>query len=247
MQTKLAVLASSLLACGASFAQTAAPAAPEPDYTASVNIGAVTDYRYRGISQSRLDPAIQGGADFAHKSGFYIGTWSSSIKWVKDGGGNASAEVDIYGGYKFNGGPIAFDLGVLRYLYPNSELAINPDTTELYASGTWGPATLKYSHAVTNIFGFANSKNSGYWDLNATFDTGFWGLTFTPHIGHQTIENNGAFSYTDWSLALGKDFGNGFSLSLAYIDTDKSAYRSPAGQNLGKATVVLGGKYTYSF
>jgi len=240
---KLAVLALSLLACGAAVAQTA----PEPDYTASVNIGAVTDYRYRGISQSRLKPAIQGGADFAHKSGFYIGTWASSIKWIKDGGGNADAEVDIYGGYKFNGGPIAFDVGVLRYLYPDSQLAVNPDTTELYVAGTWGPATLKYSHAVTNIFGFADSKNSGYLDLNATFDTGFWGLTVTPHIGRQTIKNNGAFSYTDWSVALGKDFGNGFSLSLAYVDTNTSNYRGPDNKDLGKATAVLGAKYTYSF
>ena len=64
---------------GAAFAQTKAP---EPDYTLSFNVGAVTDYRYRGISQSRLDPALQGGADFAHKSGFYVGTWASTIKWA---------------------------------------------------------------------------------------------------------------------------------------------------------------------
>lgn len=241
---KLAVLALSLLACGAAFAQTATP---EPDYTASVNIGAVTDYRYRGMSQSRLKPAIQGGADFAHKSGFYIGTWGSSIKWIKDAGGDDSAEVDLYGGYKFQGGPIGFDVGALRYFYPGSSLAINPDTTELYVAGTWGPATLKYSHAVTNLFGFADSKNSGYLDLSATFDTGYWGLTVTPHIGHQSVHNNGAFSYTDWSVALGKDWGNGFSASLAYVDTNNSNYRSPDNKDLGRATAVLGVKYTYSF
>src|SRR4051812_31057880 len=197
---KLAVLAAlSLLACGAASAQATAP---EPDYTASVNIGAVTDYRYRGISQSRLKPAIQGGADFAHKSGFYIGTWASSIKWVKDSGGNADAEIDLYGGYKFQGGPVAFDIGALRYYYPDAQLAVSPNTTELYAAGTWGPATLKYSHAVTNLFGFADSKNSYYVDLSATFDTGYWGLTVTPHIGYQSVKNNGAFSYTDWSVAL---------------------------------------------
>ncbi|NML42395.1 hypothetical protein HHL11_01455 [Ramlibacter sp. G-1-2-2] len=243
---KLAVLALSLLACGSAFAQAAATA-PEPDYTASVNIGAVTDYRYRGISQSRLQPALQGGADFAHKSGFYIGTWASSIKWVKDAGGNADAEVDLYGGYKFNGGPVAFDVGALRYLYPSSQLAVSPNTTELYVSGTYGPATLKYSHAITNLFGFADSKNSYYVDLNATFDTGYWGLTVTPHIGYQGIKNNSGFSYTDWSVALGKDFGNGFSASLAYVDTNNSNYRSPDGKDLGRATAVLGVKYTYSF
>jgi uncharacterized protein (TIGR02001 family) len=244
MKLKLAVLVSTLAASGALLAQTKAP---EPDYTASVNVGGVTDYRYRGISQSRLKPAIQGGADFAHKSGFYIGTWASSIKWVKDAGGDANAEVDLYGGYKFTAGPVGLDVGVLRYLYPGSALPVNPDTTELYVAGTWGPATLKYSHAVTNLFGFFDSKNSYYVDLNATFETGFWGLTFTPHIGYQRVAHNSDFSYTDWSLGLGKDFGNGFSASLAYVDTNTSNYIAPNGKDLGKATAVLGAKYTYSF
>jgi uncharacterized protein (TIGR02001 family) len=242
MRLKATVLLSSLVFTGAALAQAKAP---EPDYTLSFNVGAVTDYRYRGISQTRLKPALQGGADFAHKSGFYIGTWASTIRWIKDAGGKADAEVDVYGGYKFNAGPVATDVGVLRYLYPNSSLAVNPDTTELYAAGTWGPATLKYSHAVTNLFGFANSEHSTYWDLNATFDTGFWGLTVTPHIGYQRIKNNGPFSYTDWSVALGKDFGNGLSASLAYVDTDNNLYRGPGNQNLGKATVVLGVKYGF--
>ena len=244
MKSKLAVLVSTLAASGALMAQTKPP---EPDYTASVNVGGVTDYRYRGISQSRLKPAIQGGADFAHKSGFYIGTWASSIKWIKDGGGDANAEVDLYGGYKFTAGDFGLDVGLLRYLYPGSNLPINPDTTEVYVAGTFGPATLKYSHAVTNLFGFNDSKNSYYLDLNATFETGFWGLTFTPHIGYQRVAHNSNFSYTDWSLGLGKDFGNGFSVSLAYVDTNTSNYIAPNGKDLGKATAVLGVKYTYSF
>src|SRR3954462_13099168 len=121
MKTKLAVLLCSLAASGALMAQTApaaqpgAPKAPEPDYTLAFNVGAVTDYRYRGISQSRRDPAIQGGADFTHKSGFYVGTWASSIKWVKDAGGDASVEVDLYGGYKTTFNDIGFDIGLLRY------------------------------------------------------------------------------------------------------------------------------------
>jgi uncharacterized protein (TIGR02001 family) len=247
MKAKLAALLSLLFASGALMAQTTKP--PEPDYTLSANIGAVTDYRYRGISQTRLKPAIQGGADFAHKSGFYIGTWASSIKWIKDAGGDANAEVDLYGGYKFTTGPVGLDVGVLRYLYPGSSLPINPDTTELYIAGTWGPATLKYSHAVTNLFGFADSKNSYYVDLNATFELPWYGLTLTPHLGHQSVNNNSASSYTDWSLTLGKDFGNGFSASLAYVDTSTDAYRGPAPdlKNLGKATAVLGVKYTYNF
>jgi uncharacterized protein (TIGR02001 family) len=242
MKLKVTVLLSTLVMSGAVLAQTKAP---EPDYTFSVNVGGVTDYRYRGISQTRTKPALQGGADFSHKSGFYVGTWASSIKWIKDGGGDTSAEVDVYGGYKMTAGDFGLDFGVLRYLYPGSSLATNPDTTELYAAGTWGPVTLKYSHAVTNLFGFSDSKNSYYVDLNGTFETGIWGLTFTPHIGYQKVKSNGDFSYTDWSLGLGKDFGNGFSMSLTYVDTNNTNYRSPEGKDLGKATAVLGGKFTF--
>lgn len=244
MKAKLAVLLSTLAASGAVMAQ-AQPAAPAPDYTLSFNVGAVTDYRYRGISQSRLKPALQGGADFAHSSGFYVGTWASTIKWIDDAGGDTNVEVDVYGGYKFSLGGLGFDVGALRYFYPGSDLSPNPDTTELYVAGTWGPATLKYSHAVTNLFGFANSKGSGYLDLAATFDTGFWGLTVTPHIGHQRVRNNSAASYTDWAVALGKDFGNGLSASAAYVDTDTNSYRGLNNKNLGKATLVLGVKYAF--
>ena len=245
MKLKLVALASALLASGAVTAQTQAV---EPDYTLSFNVGAVTDYRYRGISQSRRKPALQGGADFAHKSGFYVGTWASSIRWIKDLGGDSDVEVDLYGGYKRSFGDLGMDVGVLRYVYPNSNLGFgpHPNTTELYVAGTYGPATLKYSHSVTNLFGFTDSKGSGYLDLSATFDTGFWGLTVTPHVGHQRVRRNSAASYTDWSVALGKDFGNGLSASLAYVDTDTDAYFSPAnGKDLGKGGLVLGVKYSF--
>jgi uncharacterized protein (TIGR02001 family) len=244
MKAKLAVLLSTLVASGAVMAQ-AAPAAPEPEYTLSFNVGAVTDYRYRGISQSRLKPALQGGADFAHKSGFYIGTWGSTVKWIKDAGGDTNLELDVYGGYKFTLGAFGLDVGALRYLYPSSDLSPNPDTTELYVAGTWGPATLKYSHSTTNLFGFADSQGSGYLDLSATFDTGFWGLTVTPHVGHQRVRHNSAASYTDWSVGLGKDFGNGLSASVAYVDTNTNSYRGANNKNLGRATVVAGVKYAF--
>lgn len=242
MKLKLAVFLSSLAVAGAALAQ---PKAPEPDYTLSFNLGAVTDYRYRGISQTRLKPALQGGADFSHKSGFYVGTWASTIKWIKDAGGDANAEVDLYGGYKFAAGPLGMDVGVLRYLYPGSSLGVNPDTTEVYAAGTWGPATLKYSHAVTNLFGFADSKNSYYVDLSATFDTGVWGLSVTPHIGYQKVKNNSGFSYTDYSVTVSKELVPGLTGSVMLVDTDNDNYIAPNGKNLGKAGVVLGVKYAF--
>src|SRR4051794_26622315 len=74
--------------------------APETVYTLSYNAGLATEYRFRGISQSRFDPALQGGMDLAHHSGLYVGTWASTIKWIRDSGGDADAEIDVYGGFK---------------------------------------------------------------------------------------------------------------------------------------------------
>ena len=169
------ILLTSILAALAgtsAVAQTAAPAAAAaaPASTLSYNVGVVTDYRYRGISQSRLQPAVQGGVDFAHSSGAYVGAWASTIKWVKDAGGDSDVELDIYGGYKGSAGAVSYDVGVLTYVYPSNALSTSANTTEIYAAGTVGPATLKYSHSLTNTFGFPNSKNSGYLDLSATFD-----------------------------------------------------------------------------
>jgi uncharacterized protein (TIGR02001 family) len=161
------MLAMSLAVAGSALAQTA-PAAPES--TLSFNVGAVSEYRYRGISQSRLDPAFSGGADYADKSGAYIGVWGSSIKWIKDGGGKSNAEVDVYGGYKFAVGDIGYDVGFLRYEYANNALAVSANTNEIYGAVTVGPTTLKYSRSTGNLFGFAGSKGSTYLDLTATFD-----------------------------------------------------------------------------
>jgi len=265
--TSIAVAA--LLAANMAAAQTAAPKAPEPNYTISYNLGVTSDYRYRGISQSRLKPALQGGADYAFSNGLYVGTWLSNIKWIKDAGrianvdvGNPRVEWDIYGGYK---GEIAkdftYDVGVLTYYYPGNHYANifgarNTNTTELYGAVTYGPATVKYSHAVTPLFGFGGSKNSGYLEAVATFDLGDgWGIA--PHVGYQRVAGNNVgasnslYSYTDYSVTGTKDLGNGLVISLAAIGTSTKsvpgsyAYASPENKNLGRATAVLGLKYTF--
>lgn len=230
----------------ASLAFTSVPSVAMADL--SFNVGGVTDYRYRGISQSRLKPAVQGGLDFS-AGGFYLGAWASSIKWIKDaGGGNASTEIDLYGGYK---GELAkdfsYDIGVLTYQYPSNKFKPKAETTELYAAITFGVTTVKYSHAVTNTFANTDSKNSYYLDISAAFDLGF--ATLTPHIGHQGIKGPLAApaSYTDYSLTLSKDI-NGLVLSAAVVGTDasKTFYSSPVnGKALGKSTLVLGVKYNF--
>ena len=211
------------------------------------NVGAFTDYRYRGISQTRLKPAVQAGVDYS-LGGFYVGAWASSIKWIKDFGGDASVEIDVYGGYKGEiAKDLAYDVGALTYQYPSNKLKPNANTTELYGALTYGPATLKYSHAVTNTFGNLKSKNSSYLDLSATFDAG--GISVVPHVGYQKIKGPLAkdATYTDYSLTVSKDF-SGLVLSLAVVgtDADKTFYSSPVnGKKLGETGLVAGVKYNF--
>ncbi len=244
------LLVPSLLALSL-LAVTGAAQAQAAESSLSFNVGATTDYRYRGISQSRLQPAVQGGIDYADKSGFYVGAWGSSIKWVKDAGGDTNVELDLYAGYKGAVGDVAYDVGFLRYQYSGNKLAqvpeyANANTNEIYAAGTVGPVTLKYSHAISNIFSFIDSKNSYYVDLSGTFDMGN-GFSLVPHVGYQSVKNSSTWSYTDYSLTLGKDLGNGLSASAAVVgtDADKALYITPAGKFTGKTGVVVGLKYAF--
>jgi uncharacterized protein (TIGR02001 family) len=239
------MLAMSLAFAGNALAQ-AAPAAPES--TMSFNVGGVNEYRYRGISQSRFDTALSGGADYADKSGVYVGVWGSSIKWIKDAGGKANTEVDYYAGYKFTVGDVGYDIGFLHYDYSGNALKPSANTNEFYGAATMGPVTLKYSQSTGNLFGFANSKGSSYVDLTATFDLGD-GYSLVPHIGYQAVKGagNGIYSYTDTALTLGKDLGNGLAASAAIIGTNAKtgSYVSPAGKQLGKSGLVVGLKYSF--
>ena len=255
MKLKATVFLSSLVLSGTVLAQAKAP---EPDYTLSYNIGGVTEYRYRGISQSGKKPALQGGIDFAHKSGFYLGTWASTIRWIKDSSSNGVSlkgpvEIDVYGGYKGTlSDTFSFDVGGLEYWYAGNNLknltGVNANTFELYGGITAGPATLKYSHATTNLFGAPNSKGSGYLDLSANFDLGN-GLSLVPHIGAQRIRHFG--TYRDASLTLAKDW-EGTVLSAAVVTTDWShrfgfQYTLPetGNKDLAGTSLVLGIKKNF--
>ena len=268
-KTAISAAAVALLTGLASSAVFAADTPTDPEDAGSpiaANVTVVNDYRYRGISQSNFKPAIQGGFDYAHDSGFYIGNWNSSISWISDAvtaaGSNTSApiEMDFYAGFKKEliAEGFASDLGVLQYYYPTSGLpsgATNPNTTEIYAAQnfTFGPVTgfAKFSYAVTTLFGFAKSAGSYYPDLTANYDTGIWGLSVNAHVGYQKVAGQQVIagvptaSYTDWKLGLTKDFGGGLSLAAAYIGTNAAkngstyAYSSPSGKNLGGSTGIV--------
>lgn len=258
--TKSALAALALVSTGA-FAQTA----PAADYTLAYNVGVVSDYRFRGIEQTAGQGSIQGGIDYAHKSGFYAGAFfANNIKWVKDvnGATKGDYEIDLYGGYKTDiGSGLTLDLGAITYQYPgnNSGTAGTPggtsytkaDTTEGYIGLSYSVATLKYYQSFGDFLGNLNSNGSRYIDLSATFDLGN-GMTLTPHIGRQTIPNVGmnAGDYNDYSLALAKDMGNGLVVSATAIATnaDQGFYKPGFGNNdrlLGKSTLVVGLKYNF--
>jgi len=221
--------------------------ADAPASTTTFNVAATSDYRYRGISQTRLQPALQGGVDHVHSSGWYAGAWASTIRWIEDAGGDGKVELDLYGGKRgVLAKGLSYDVGVLRYLYAGNELGrvpgfANADTTEVYGQLGYGPATIKYSHATTNLFGFVGSEDSGYLDVGANLDAGN-GFTVQLHAGRQLVQNNGASSYTDWKVGASRAFGAAnVSLALIGSNAGKSAYASPAnGKFLGRTALVLG-------
>ncbi len=234
-----------------SLAMAADAPAPSP-FTG--NVGFATEYLYRGIAQTAGKPALQGGFDYAHASGAYVGVWGSNISWLENAGvSGASLEVDIYGGYKGSMGGLGYDVGILTYNYPGTlaPAATNPNTTELYGAVTWSILTLKYSQSTSNLFGVANSKRSGYLELNATYDLGDgWGVT--GHIGKQKVKNWSAANYTDYKIGVTKDVGVGVvGLAVSTTNANDScgavpdAYCFPtrpggaADYSAGKSRVVL--------
>ena len=207
--------------------------AADSPHTFTGNVGLATEYLYRGIAQTRGKPALQGGFDYAHASGFYAGAWGSNISWISDAvqGASANLEVDIYGGYKGSVGDWGYDVGVLTYNYPGTgkirvgTQELKQDTTEIYGALSWKWLTLKYSHSTSALFGWAKTgsltnktNGSGYLELNASYDLGNgWGVN--GHAGHQKVKGNGPASYTDYKLGVTKDMGFGV-VGLAYSTTN---------------------------
>lgn len=227
---------------------------PKAENELSFNLGAVSDYRYRGISQTRLKPALQGGVDYVNNpSGFYMGSWFSTISWIKDipQGGNTSLELDLYLGRRGEiHKDITYDIGLLSYVYNGNKLGqlagfANAATTELYGQLGFGPTYLKYSRSTTNLFGNPDSKNSGYLDIGANIDMSN-DYTLNLHAGNQKVTgtNSHLASYTDYKIGISKVCPNlnGATISLAAINTNGNSgfYASPAnGKNLAKSTIVV--------
>lgn len=225
----------------------AAPAASDADASPlhlAGNIGIVSQYVFRGTTQTNQKPALQGGFDLTHDNGLYAGIWMSNISWISDTNSAASAslEADLYGGWK----PaltdwLTGDIGVLHYAYPGSYPAgmTKPDTTEVYLGVDAKWIAFKYSVSTGNTFGNADTSGSTYADLSVTHEL-FGGLTGMAHIGrqHYTGPNAASLSYTDWKLGVTRDF-SGYVLGLAYTGSNApDAGYTLRGKNIGSSQWV---------
>jgi uncharacterized protein (TIGR02001 family) len=221
---------------GLASAQAASP------HSISGNMGIFSDYRFRGFSQTFGQPAIQGGIDYSHSSGFYLGNWNSNVSNLSYGDG--SIEMDFYGGYRFSAGPIGMDVGLLQYYYPGAKTGPGGnkfDTLEAYVAGSWKWITVKYSYALGDFFGVADADGSGYLDVSASYEVAPK-LTLSAHYGKQTVKNNSASDYADYKIGVSYDM-NGWALGLAYIDTDTTLDVQNAAmddtKDVAKGTVVF--------
>ena len=239
LTTKLSLAAALTLAMGTFGAPVAHAEEATPDHAFTGNIALTSDYRYRGLTQSRFEPALQGGADYTHNpTGLYAGVWASTIKWISDAGGDANVEVDLYGGKRGEiASGISYDVGGLYYWYPSDGLATKASTFEVYGQLGFGPAYIKYSHSTTNLFGTPDTKGSGYLDIGANIEMSK-GLMLNLHAGRQRVKNFGELSYNDYKIGVTKDFGF-MSVALAAVKADTDMFFTPQGKNMGKSGAVL--------
>ena len=250
---KVLISAAVAAACATPFAvlAQAAPAKPEPEYTITGNAGLFSDYRFRGYSQTDYNPAFQGGFDFTHKSGFYLGNWNSNVNSTLYNG--ASLEMDFYGGYKATFGDFGLDVGTIYYFYPGTGQVtpgLDAKNWEVYVGGSWGPISAKYFYSFTDWFGLKapgiDSKGSQYIDLTGTFDLGS-GFGIVGHVGWQKVKNGEQLGLTkntvyDYKLGVTYDIaGSGWIASAAWVATsDKSWFLVTDGsEGAGKSSALV--------
>lgn len=243
--------------------EVAKPAEPASPHTFTYNIGLYSQYVFRGLTQTDRKPAIQGGMDYSHSSGFYAGTWASNISWLEDGGNfhSSSLEWDVYGGFRNTIGEtgIGYDIGLLNYIYPGSKTNAasgtnfaDPYTLEGYAALSYQWLQAKVSYAFTDTFGVKNSDGTYYAELNANYPIGETGLTVNAHVGRQVfdgksntvvsgpIDNDNFYSYTDYKLGLTKSWSNGVNLGAYYTDTTaKDKGYTINNRNIGDNTFTV--------
>lgn len=193
----------------------------------SANMTLTSQYVSRGFRQTWGKPAVQGGVDYSHPSGFSAGTWMSSVsdKFIEGG----TVEWDLYAGYTGSVGDFIYAGQVYYYLYPGAKLQYAQtkyNYGEAVASLTYKWFNVKYWLTYTpDYFGYnsasllsgndLHSRGSGYLDINGTFDLGH-GVTLLLHYGQERVRNFAAYSFRDVRVALSKAFEGGWTVTGAY-------------------------------
>ena len=236
MLTSIRSLCAASLLAGGFFTATVAladEAAPPPEFAVTGSVAVVSQYRFRGISQSDNKPAIQGSITLKHKSGFYLSTWGSSTSGdftntpVAPGG----TEIDVYGGYThtFKGG-LTIDMGGYGYLYPQG--SVN-DYYEVYGSvaQTLGPVTAKAGinyapgQDYFKTFGVTNHNVYVYGELSG-------GIPKTP------ISLHGHLGYTDGGLRYLKNYID-YTAGVTYTWKNLALDASVVGTNVSDKDVLI--------
>jgi uncharacterized protein (TIGR02001 family) len=185
----------------------AAPAEPTPDWTLSYNLGLYSNYIFRGISLSDDGPAVQGGIDLAHSSGFFLGTWFSNIEKNVSAGNHY--EVDLYGGYGYtfeNG--FGITVSGLYYAYPEGKqqgISQTFNTFEAALALSYAGFTYTYSNALTDYYGAPDSKNAEYHELKYGTALPIGGLNFSTKVGYQDTAGLG-LNEGDFAIGLNRNF-----------------------------------------
>jgi len=240
---------------------------PASAHTVTANVGLVSNYIFRGITQTVEKPALQGGFDYARTSGFYAGIWGSNVSWIIGSGatGDAGLELDTYAGFKNSfAGDFSYDVGFIRYNYlgtytPPATYA-KADTNEVYGSIGYKWISAKYSYALGQFLTVPGASGTNYLEANASYPVGDSGVTLGAHYGKQTYKGTFAdnlaaagntATYSDYKLNVTKDF-SGYVLGLAYSNTNARkggyyTYTSTSGvrKDWGRGAVVL--SMTHSF
>jgi uncharacterized protein (TIGR02001 family) len=260
-----AALALSLAGIASAQTPATAPAPPAPDWTFSSNVGLFSEYIFRGIAQTAGKPAVQGGFDLAHASGFYVGTWASNVSWLEDfdAYSRSSVEWDFYAGFKHAIGDSDFfyDVGGYYYYYPGSRNpgVANADTFEVYGAIGWKWVSAKLSYATTNYFGTKptgqDTDGTYYVDVSAAYPVADTGLSLIGHYGFLDVRHDGSgdgmAGYSDWKLGVSyvvpEGIAKGLELGAYYTDNDAKApfYTDATGYDTSKARGVVYVKKTF--
>ena len=217
-------LASAALLTQPALAEEAAPAPAEEGMTIfggelSGNVGFFTDYIFRGVTQTDNEAAIQGGIDWAHPSGFYVGAWGSNVDF--NDGDQASIEVDGYVGFAntIDSLPeLSYDVGVIYYWYPGATENLNYDFLELYGSlgYDFDFAAASIGLAWSPEF-FGDTGDAFYYQLGIEVPLPY-DVTISGGYNFQEFDEGAQDDYSDWNIGLGYNL-YGLDLSLVYSET----------------------------